>query len=214
MYKIIINTNKYSGNWVRPFIAYSFGKLANSDGFTAYARPFWDAVVGTGVESYKNYLLIKDGFPEINNDDALLKRFLRLGYSKEDALLKVKEINKSIAQKRIEEDILRIYDEFLCFTNQDVDDWEEVTFYNIFNYESGDATAVYVQLNLPLTEYFENIIIPRIKKFFELDIYNRIKNYEYLCMFDEINRPQDERIELKDLILVDSGGNIIKNYLD
>ena len=216
-YKIIINTDSYTGNFERELIAYSFGRLARVGGFTAYARPFWDSVVGTGVESYERYLEInkKEHSVEDSLDCQMMKqRLVGKGMSEDVAILKIKKICESVSKKMAEENILRVYDEFLCFTNQRVDDWEEVTFYNIFCYEPNNCSAIYVQLNKPLTEYFENIIIPRIIKFFELDIYNKIQEYEYLCMFDEVNRTHNKKIKLKDLLLVDADGNVIKNYLE
>lgn len=214
-YKLIINTNSYTGNFERELMAYCFGRLSNSTGgFTAYARPFWDQVVGTGVETYENYMEIQNG-PKVERPlyaESIRLLNIRRGFSEEEAVKKAMEIEQKVRQKMKEESILRVYDEYLCFTLQEVDDWEEVTFYNICCYNNDECNAIYVQLNKPLNEYFENIIIPRIINFFETDAYNKIKAYEWFCRGYDFS--PEEPFVLKDLILIDENGNIVKDYLN
>ena len=217
-YKIIINTDSYTGNFYRELISYCFGRLSrDGTGFTAYTRSFWDNVVGTGVETYENYLRIREKEDSnkkiIIDKDFRKQKLIASGISEEEAEKKLQEIADRVQQRINDVDILRVYNEFLCFTMQTVDDWEESTFFNIFSYDGDRYSAVYVQLNKPLNNYFEGIIIPRIIKFFSLDIYNRIRDYECLCSYDEINRPHSKPIVLKDLLLVDENDNVIKNYL-
>lgn len=87
-------------------------------------------------------------------------------------------------------------DEYLMETFQEVDDWEQMTFYHMV----GDFNTLAVQLVQPLNEYWESIVIRRIKKFFEVNPCR----YEYTL-------PKD--CKLLDLWLVDFDGNIIKNYM-
>lgn len=214
-YKLIINTDSYTGNFERELIAYSFGRLSRgTGGFTAFARPFWDSVVGTGVECYENYVQIEKKRNKEKREpfSPMAKNlYIRKGLSEEEAIKKAMEVEEKVQKRMYDENILRLYEDYLCFTKQEVDDWEEVTFYNIDCYKSNECTSIYVQLNKPLNEYFEKIIIPRIIRFFECDIYNRIKDYIYLCTNNVRNL--EKPFKLKDLVLIDENGNVIKDYL-
>lgn len=88
-------------------------------------------------------------------------------------------------------------DEYLIETYQDVDDWEQMTFYH-----SGDEdfNLLAIQLVKPLNDYWEEIIIRRIKKFFK----KRPCRYSYTL---------PENAELLDLYLIDSNENRIKDYM-
>ncbi len=66
-----------------------------------------------------------------------------------------------------------LFEKFLNLTYQVVDDWEQDTFYNVgvapkmLNEEFTNADSIiYIQLKKPLDEYWENIIIPRMIKYF------------------------------------------------
>ena len=87
-------------------------------------------------------------------------------------------------------------DEYLMETFQDVDDWEQMTFYHMMD----DSNSLAIQLFKPLDEYWEEIVIRRIKKFFNI----------HPCRY-EWTLPKDA--ELIDLYLIDSSGKIIKNYM-
>jgi hypothetical protein len=88
--------------------------------------------------------------------------------------------------------------DYLLETFQDVDDWEQLTFYqidwNAMHREKRDVMVV--QLAKPLSEYWENIIIPRMKDFFIK------KPYEYM----------DKDAKLIGITLYDSKHNSIKTY--
>lgn len=88
--------------------------------------------------------------------------------------------------------------DYLFETFQDVDDWEQLTFYqidwNAMHREKRDVMVV--QLAKPLSEYWENIIIPRMKDFFIK------KPYEYM----------DKDAKLIGITLYDSKHNSIKTY--
>lgn len=216
MYKLIINTNSYTGNFERELMAYCLGRTKNgSGGYTAFSRPFWDQVVGTGVETYENYVVVEKQYRKdresVSYDESVKDLCIRRGLTEDDAIQKAKEIKEKVNKKMYDEDILRVYEDYLLFTMQWIDDWEEETFYNICPYEGDEYTAVYVQLQKPLNEYFENIVIPRIIKFFEDDIYNKVEDYIYFCKGYKYE-PKEPFI-LKDLVLVDEEGNIIKDYL-
>jgi hypothetical protein len=88
--------------------------------------------------------------------------------------------------------------DYLFETFQDVDDWRQLTFYQI----DWDAlhkekrNVLRIQLAKPLSEYWEGIIIPRMKAFFE----NRIDKW----MRDDT--------ELIDIRLRDSKDMVVKEY--
>lgn len=88
--------------------------------------------------------------------------------------------------------------DYLFETFQDVDDWEQLTFYQI----DWDAlhkekrNILRIQLAKPLSEYWEGIIIPRMKAFFNKKIYE--------CMKDDT--------ELTSIQMVDSKYRVIKEY--
>lgn len=93
-------------------------------------------------------------------------------------------------------DDYELKDEYLMETYQDVDDWEQMTFYHI-----GDVhNSLAIQLVKPLNEYWEEIVIRRIKKFFD----------EHPCRYSW-TLPKDGK--LLDLYLVDTNGNRIKSYM-
>lgn len=89
--------------------------------------------------------------------------------------------------------------DYLLETFHDVDDWYQLTFYNIdWNaYHREKRYILKIQLAKPLSNYWENLIISRMKKFF-ID-----KPYEYI----------NKDVELTDIRLCDRKGNIVKEYL-
>lgn len=93
-------------------------------------------------------------------------------------------------------DDYELKDEYLMETYQDVDDWEQITFYHI----AEDCNSLAIQLVKPLNEYWEKIIIRRIKKFFD----------ERPCRYSWV---LPKNAKLLDLYLVDSSKNRIKDYM-
>lgn len=88
--------------------------------------------------------------------------------------------------------------DYLFETFQDVDDWEQLTFYqidwDIMHKEKRDVLKV--QLVQPFSEYWENIIIPRMKNFFIE------RPYKYM----------DKNAQLISIRLLDRKGNVVKEY--
>ena len=88
--------------------------------------------------------------------------------------------------------------DYLFETFQDVDDWAQLTFYQI------DWTAMHkekrevlrIQLAKPLDEYWEGIIIPRMKDFFTKKVYEWMR----------------EDTELLNIRLYNSKRELIKEY--
>ena len=85
--------------------------------------------------------------------------------------------------------------DYLFETFQECDDWEQLTFYYIDwdtrHKEKRDVLKI--QLAKPLDEYWEGIIIPRMKAFFAEHIY-------------------EDKAKLISIKLLDEQGNILKNY--
>ncbi len=85
--------------------------------------------------------------------------------------------------------------DYLFETFQECDDWEQLTFYYIDwdtrHKEKRDVLKI--QLAKPLDEYWEGIIIPRMKAFFAEHIY-------------------EDKAKLISIKLLDEQGNVIKNY--
>ena len=88
--------------------------------------------------------------------------------------------------------------DYLFETFQDVDDWEQLTFYQIdWNaLHKEKRNALCIQLAKPLNEYWEGIIIPRMKAFFDKKIYKWMK----------------DDTELINISLLDSKNSVVKEY--
>lgn len=82
--------------------------------------------------------------------------------------------------------------EYLFETFQECDDWEQLTFYSI-DWNVKDRELLKIQLAKPLDEYWEGIIIPRMKEFFEKHIY-------------------EDKAKLISIKLLDQTGQVIKEY--
>jgi hypothetical protein len=82
--------------------------------------------------------------------------------------------------------------DYLFETFQVCDDWEQLTFYYI-DWTVRDRQLLKIQLAKPFDEYWEGIIIPRMKAFFAEHIY-------------------EDKAKLISIKLLDEQGNVIKNY--
>jgi hypothetical protein len=82
--------------------------------------------------------------------------------------------------------------DYLFETFQECDDWEQLTFYSI-GWSVRDRELLRIQLTKPFDEYWECIIIPRMKAFFAEHIY-------------------EDKAKLISIKLLDEQGKILKNY--
>ena len=82
--------------------------------------------------------------------------------------------------------------DYLFETFQECDDWEQLTFYSI-DWDVRDRELLKIQLAKPFDEYWEGIIIPRMKAFFAEHIY-------------------EDKAKLINIKLLDEQGNVLKNY--
>lgn len=85
--------------------------------------------------------------------------------------------------------------DYLFETFQDCDDWEQLTFYSI-DWRDKQREILKIQLAKPLDDYWEGIIIPRMKEFFEKHIYEHMK----------------DDTKLLGIRLLDQEGKVIKEY--
>lgn len=216
-YYLLIHTNSYTGNFDRELIAYCIGKLdkEQKDYCPEFIKPFWNSYAGGGVDSLEDYKNDEDKETADGLCD-LLKCLEDINSildneSKETFAEKQERLKK----ERYEKDICRLYDEYLCETYQVVDDWEQDIFYNIESFYKNkeyNCDTVFIQLNKPLPEHLEKVVIERIKQFFENDVYNIIKNYQWICSFGH-GYVGKEDYKLLDLELVDKDYNLVKKYV-
>lgn len=128
---------------------------------------------------------------------------MRINHSDKERAMFWKEVfNKDPINYKEASMSYELYKDYLLETFQDCDDWEQLTFYTIdwdalWNAQlDSEGNILRIQLAKPLSEYWENIIIPRMKAFF-------IKRpYEYL----------DKDAELISINLLDRTGSVIKEY--
>lgn len=216
-YKLIIRTNSYTGNFDRELVAYSIGILdeIQEDYADSYKKAFWTRYGGNGCNSLEEYNKFEEEYKikELNRLYSDAEDFLKELEEKDpEAKARREERKKAREKKEYEEDINRLYDTYLCYTYQTVDDWEQDTFYNIDFYKDDSCNSIIIQLTQPLNEKFETLVTNRIKEFFENDIYNVISDYDWVCSFGE-KRNGKEDYKLLDLELVDENDNVIKKYV-
>lgn len=149
-YKLIIATNKYTGNFDRQLVSYALGTLDEVQ-----------MEMGDFHGDYEMDLFWKEEFN---------------------------------SERKEYDDPYELKDEYLMETYQNVDDWKQFTFYHIYK-----CNNVAIQLCKPLNDYWEEIVIRRIKKFFEVNP----------CQYDWV---LSDDTKLLDLYLVDSNNTIIKQY--
>lgn len=109
-------------------------------------------------------------------------------------------------------------DEFLFESYQEVDDWEQMTFYNIDTYKSikkcWDCNAIWIQLAKPLDGIWKEIIIRRIQRFFNENILNKTENKIWIKHFGHPKDSDDnEIIKLEHFELLDKDKKIIETYV-
>lgn len=222
-YKLIIHTDSYTGNFERELVAYAFGILDShqEDYANSFKKAFWNSVAASDIDSIEQYAEYEDDPSGVSNmilemnllEDKLSRLLASEGLEDLREKINPEKRKKELEEEKYNNDIRRLYD-YLCYTYQEVDDWEQDTFYNICSFYKNkeyNCDTIFIQLNNILPEKFEKIIIERIKGFFENDAYNIIENYDWLCQFGE-GKTTKSNIKLLDLELVDENNNLIKVY--
>lgn len=187
-YKLCIHTSDYTGNFERELIGYCLGVLDSrteedlwEEDPNDYCKHwFFQDVMHNKEHKYNGYY------------DKLTQKYKEMtGFDD-----KLTYYNYPLLQ------------EYLFETFQEVDDWEQFTFYYIDNYfkeEKGQCNSVYIQLDKPLEGVWEEIIINRIFMFFK-DM--RIRKEEYSCL----QYADWGKRKLISIELIDDKNNIIKSY--
>ena len=182
-YKLCIHTSDYTGNFERELVGYCLGVLdeRTEEDLSQYDKDdyckhwFYQDVMKRDERLY--YLHLSQKFKEETGFDDLLS-------NNEHPLMA----------------------EYLLETYRDVDDWEQMTFYYIDKYfkdKEYDCNSLYIQLDKPLNDIWEEIVITRIFKFFR-DI--RIRG-EGCLQFADWNERKCISVEL-----IDENDNILKEY--
>ena len=124
---------------------------------------------------------------------------MHIDYSEEERALFWKEVyNREPIDFEEATESYELYRDYLLETFQIDDDWEQLTFYTIdwnILHRNG-SNVLKIQLAKPLSREWEEIIIPRMKAFFDKKI------YEYLKEDDE----------LISITLCDRQGEVVKEY--
>lgn len=125
---------------------------------------------------------------------------MRINHSEEARAMFWEEVFNKDEPITFEEAIesYELFRDYLLETFQDVDDWEQLTFYQIdwdIMHRNG-SNVLKIQLTKPLNYYWKSIIIPRMKAFFTE------KPYHYM----------DKDAALISITLCDRVGNVVKEY--
>lgn len=182
-YRICIHTDGYTGNFERELIGFCLGVL---DELTEeYLSPtetrdyckhfFYEQVMNRSEKQY--YLDLSDSFNKQTGYDDIME-------VSDHPLLK----------------------DYLLETYQNVDDWEQFTFYYIGKYfkdKDWNCNSLYIQLEKPLDEIWEEIVLKRIVDFFTN---SEEKNYELL------NYTELDNISLLSVELINENNEVIKEY--
>lgn len=122
-----------------------------------------------------------------------------INHSEEERALFWKEVfSKEAIDFEEASESYELYRDYLLETFQECDDWEQLTFYTIdwdILHENG-SNILKIQLAKPLSREWEEIIIPRMKAFFDKKIYEYYK--------------EDDK--LISITLYDRKGEVIKEY--
>lgn len=213
-YYLLIHTDSYTGNFERELIAFVFGKLDEEQegGFKEYAKAFWNKEAASNIDTLEEYENMQnESMPSIPVLDDILDMLSKRGISDVD-ISSIEKKREEAKKKEYDNSLLRLYDTYLCYTKQEVDDWEQETFYNIeswYKNKKYNCDTIFVQLKKPLNEKFEKLIIQRIKDFFKL--YPIIERYIWVCQFGK-DKEQQSEYKLLDIELVNGKYDVIKKY--
>lgn len=181
--RIVIKTNKYAGNFERELVGYCFGRLSdeqeNAGHAREYVKAFWQKYAT--CNDYAGYLLKEE---EQKKFEDLMR--------KADSLLGLEGKHKKISMQDI-------YEDYLEFHREEVDDDYENTFYSIEDKE----ISIWLKQDLP--EKYLNLFMERIKSFFSNRVLEVFENAIYLTKFDSLS-PCDNNVKLLDLY-VENGEN-------
>ena len=124
---------------------------------------------------------------------------MRIDHSEEERAMFWKEVfSKEAIDFEEASESYELYKDYLLETFMECDDWEQLTFYTIdwdILHKNG-SNVLKIQLAKPLSREWEEIIIPRMKAFFDKKIYEYLK--------------EDDK--LISITLCDRKGYVVKEY--
>lgn len=220
-YYLVIQTDRYTGNFVREVVGFCIGVLRNKKDVTEYTKAFWNGVAAPDINSIEQYKQMEDEFIKNYLSSETILEQMNFRTNKRIRTLKTLEDAEAYRLRYIEKmkdnKLIKFFEEELCYTLQWVDDIKEYTFYNIACSDKGKnnyADLIYIQLNRPLDKEMEEIIIPRIKTFFRDNVLQIVEPYIHLC---HAGKKQDclncnESANLLEVKLVDENGEVKKVY--
>lgn len=124
---------------------------------------------------------------------------MHIDYSDEERALFWREVfNKEPIDFKEASASYELYRDYLLETFQVQDDWEQLTFYTIDwdLYHRNERNVLKIQLAKPLSREWEEIIVPRMKSFFD----------------KKISKYLDKDAELLCITLCDRNGWVVKEY--
>lgn len=99
---------------------------------------------------------------------------MRIRHSEEERTLFWKEVfNRDLMNYKEASESYELYKDYLLETFQECDDWEQLTFYSIDwdTMHKNGSNVLKIQLAKPFNKEWEEIIIPRMRAFFDKKIY-------------------------------------------
>ena len=163
--RLIIKTDKYAGNFERELIGYCFGRLSEEQEQIEYAREyvraFWRSYAR--CNDYESYLIKEEK----------QKKF-------EDLMKKTDSILGMTVTVEPKLTIQDIYENYLEFLQEEVDDDYEKTFY------SSDDKEISIWFKQDLPEESLNMFIQRIRSFFNNNVFETFENAIHLTEFNSL----------------------------
>lgn len=104
------------------------------------------------------------------------------------------------------EDSETLLDDYLFETHQEVDDWEQMTFYHM---AGDDLCSLNIQICKPLDAVWKERIIRRAKEFFDFK-YQKIEDEEWQRQFG--HDAPTKNIKLISICLIDKDGKVLEKW--
>lgn len=187
-YYLVIHTDSYAENFERELISYCIGIIPPECGDYAktFEKIFWNNEVSSSINSYEEYKKSIEEKKKVFGDCDISED--KFTYFYENYLVKSDIFNG-----------LFHYDSFY-----------DLDFY--YNQNSLDLNTICIFLNEIPDERFEEILVRRIKNFFDKNVYKVVKDFECLSQFEELSTEKGG-FKLLDLELIDKDKNLIKKYV-
>lgn len=206
-YLLCIETNKYTGNFDRELVAYAFGRLDCVQESIHFARPcirdFWRTAENCSF--YEEYIEKYKTENHMDTDVEETVRLLECAGKNDNELMDIASEIRNM--NSAETDMYSyFYEHMLCSTYQEVDDWEQFTFYRIGrkSLKDKESRCIFIQLQSPdfadessPSGRIGKMALQRIAGFFQQDV------SKLFCA---------EYSKLLSLSLINQEGNLLKDF--